>query len=613
MASLNVNNDAYETKQGDGSSIGVAIYEHGNNEAISNSITFDANSTAHVAESDELTVDKSAKIAYVGFRFCATFNGSLYTLYSEADCSGTNEDCNATTEEGADPEWHICYASDQLAIRPEKFNIVSPEFADDEDIDLLRSGKDYNFSVTATCTEDGSEKLAFGYDQNKSNLDIEGKLLDQTGVENDALEGEAHLGENNFYFTDGNSTDENNNHEVLGLTFSDVGKVELTLIDKNWAAVDSDDTPEDCEGGVVGDVEVPEGMYVCGKLDTRFIPDHFELVDVNVTNRQKDQNFTYLSSDLNMSAHLEFTIQAVNAQGEVTKNFKENNTTYYENHVAVNVIAPKDVEIPNEGTKTMTVVDHNVSRNLLGFGGDDDNGTHNIAWDDDNETQRVMFNYERDNDTPINPFEVNGSDVNVTVDSIYVGASKTATIKGTEVASEIVTFQYARAKATKELYITHNSSIKTPVKIEVYCSQWPVSAANCPEVERVEGQTNDHKWFISMKHNMVKDGNITLKVEAGTSDADVTADVAVTQGIDTTINTSNSSSTLPRVVNIELDEANDTDSSKWLIYNPESSVAAPTPFYKVQFVGSMDWAGEGKTGKVIDNNASQRRTQRLGW
>ncbi len=51
----------------------------------------------------------------------------------------------------------------------------------------------------------------------------------------------------------------------------------------------------------------------------------------------------------------------------------------------------------------------------------------------------------------------------------------------------------------------------------------------------------------------------------------------------------------------------------WLIYNAESANSISDPFYKVRFIGTSDWAGEGDTGHVVDSNASTKKNRRLGW
>jgi len=628
IASLNKLNTAYETKNGLGSSIEVAIYAEGNNSAISNTITFDANTTDHISESDELTVTQAVKIAHVGFRFCATYDTNLYILYPSDKCSGVNQDCNATTTP-ENPTWHICYATDTLAIRPKLFDIKREQpFASNEDIDLLRSGKDYNLTMYAL---DENNISAIGYNQSSSKLDINVTILDQSGNENDSLSGTVGFASNDFHFEDGNSTDDNGNREVVGLSFDDVGRVKINIFDKDWASVDADDTPQSCEGGTFNGLEVPYGTFICGDLDATFIPDHFELKDINITNRRKNENFTYISSDLNMSAHVELRIEAVNANGDITKNFRDGDTVYYENPVELNITVPlKDIngsDIKDIYDENLTTVEHNITKALLGFGGNDENGTHTIVWNETNSSQQIMFNYNRKANVAVNPFEINGSDVNISVVSLYKSSNgKEAKIEGWSVIdNQKAEFVYARVKATKDFYDdVKTDSIKTPIKVEVYCDRWPATSSNCPGVDTVLGATNNYKWFISTSHDMASnDGNINLSIdEYGSFDKISTIRETTSiinkedKGIDNYITVTNTANSLPSITHISLDIRTGKTNS-WLVYDPNNiivpGVTNSIPLYKVRFIGTASWSGIGKTGNVVGTDASTKKSNRLDW
>jgi len=66
-------------------------------------------------------------------------------------------------------------------------------------------------------------------------------------------------------------------------------------------------------------------------------------------------------------------------------------------------------------------------------------------------------------------------------------------------------------------------------------------------------------------------------------------------------------STRPLTVDINL-----TGTDPWLIYNPDAN-AEPAPFYRVRFVGQSGWTGHGRTGNVVESNASKRKLRRLEW
>jgi hypothetical protein len=111
------------------------------------------------------------------------------------------------------------------------------------------------------------------------------------------------------------------------------------------------------------------------------------------------------------------------------------------------------------------------------------------------------------------------------------------------------------------------------------------------------------------------DGNITLTVGSASGTLN-TSNVSINtadSGIDNNINVSYASTTLPYTVEIDLVTTTTADTSPWLIFNPNSPISIPSPFYKVRFIGTMDWAGFGNTGNVVDSNSSSKKNQRLGW
>jgi hypothetical protein len=608
----------YETLPGTGS-IEFGIYEDGTTTLISNETdSINASTNSHKSESTEFTVIQATKTARVGFKLCLIYERDtntgdwIYELHPEGDCTGSAVACNVRTKNNT-PQWHICYSTDKFAIRPEVFAFVAPStFTTDEDMELLRSGKDYNFTVQAT---DFLNNSAIGYNQTNGNLDINATLLDQSDQENNNLEGIISFATNNFDFVDGNSTDTSGNHEVVGLSFDNVGKVKINLIDKDWASIDSDDTPLDCAGGAVGNVDVPNGSYICSEENATFIPDHFTLTDVNLTNKRKVDNLTYMSNDLNMSAHVELTIKAMNAKNQVVTNFKENNTTYYENPIELNLTVPTEITFPDGEDMNISHKEHNITKALLGFGNSDSDGTHTIAWSENNESQKILFNYDRTYNNPINPFEINGSDINITVNSIYKSSTgATATISGSSSAEQNATFVYARAKATKDFYddIT-TANIDTPIKVEVYCDKWPASDTQCPHIDVINGQTEDHKWYISTDHNTSSnDGNITLNASSSISNAD---QLTIINGISNpVVNVSRPGGALPSIVNIDFTTTNSTDTNSWLIYNPDSTIEEPSPFYRVRFIdGTSGWAGHGSAGHVTGGSASKKKNRQIEW
>ncbi|WP_292658826.1 Ig-like domain-containing protein [Nitratifractor sp.] len=601
VASLNKAGDIYETKP-NAESIVVAIYNYDQDDSTSSELisdqnrTFDATSSSHVTDFGPFSVSKAHQHARVGFVFCASYSYDetnedyLFVVHPASDCSDTTlHSCEFSS---TTPVMRICFSQDDFAIRPKEFQFSAGSAGV---LDLLRSGKDYNLTVKAV-DEGGNPVL--DYDRNKSDLALSQTLMLKDGTAADSthpMNGTLGWAAHNFNISNGMSTE-------VGIIFNDVGKVDMNLTDQHWADVDADDTPQSCEGGVVGSANVPFGAWICGDENLTFIPDHFKVENIHLHNHM-DGNFTYLSSDLNMSAHLDVNISARNAADVITRNFRTGNL-YYENPVEVNLSVPQ----PIIDGYTLKSNEHNITTALLGFGGSDEaNGTHAIAWNDTNASQHLMFNYLRTYNRPVNPFDLNGSDVNVTVRSVYtsnIDASKTAEVNGTGSGDRNATFFYARAKPSKYFYDDVVSATKTPIAIEVYNDPFTSTHDLNLSIFRPTGAFD---WYLSTQHSIANgDGNVTLTGDANGSVAP--ASINPVEGVDSTVTVTNTG-TPPDIAEINIVGSN---TSSWLIYNKDKN-SVPQPFYRVRFIGTSGWAGYGQTGHVVESNASRKKLRRLEW
>jgi len=627
IASLDKSATHIQTKMGENSAVQFAIYNSEGtriDDAASQS-SFDANATDSVQVT--FNVGHATRSAHVGYRFCATYRyeatlgDNIYILKPTAECTNTiNDACDEETEDT--PTWHVCYNTDVFAVRPKEFDITTVE-----DTELLKSAVPYNFTVTA---EDETAVPTDDYNQTKSNLQLYQRLILNDGTEDNAsnpkLNGTLTYGSSDFAFDDGISADASGNHEVVGVSFNDVAKVTIGFRDTDWASVDTDDTPSDCTGGLFSNgltnLTVPEGMSICGEENTKFIPHHFKVDNIHLRNH-KDGNFTYLSNDLNMSAHIDVDISAVNANNVITQNFKQG-SLYYENPVSVDLnVTDWNASSSNKHPLGNAVIVKDIpTASNLGFGGSDANGTHGIAWNDSNATQQLMFNYTRQNQQAVNPFDINGTDINITVTSRYpvtgtTTAGNTADINGSGIGDRNATFQFARAKSSQPFYNdTTTNSRNTPISVVVYCDKWPASATNCPNVD-LSLQSSEAYWWRSSGHNENSgDGNITLQVGTITpsGSAHVDTDVSIlSDGTDSSIDVTRDSGSLPMTVDIDLDTSNPTDTNSWIIYNKDFD-SIPSPFYQVRFIGtSLGWTGYGKTGHVVGDDINKKKTRRLEW
>ena len=517
------------------------------------------------------------------------------------------------------PEFTKC-STDNFAARPQRFSLSSTQVAFP---DLLRSGRDYNLSLVA---EDALGNPTQNYDQYKNSIDVNGTLYLSTGTPDttNMLEGNLTLGYGDFNITNGISVAPGTgSNEVVSISYNDVAKVGFILQDPYWAQVDNDDTPQDCtttivthSNGTTDTVEAP--AYICGDFNATFIPDHFDVVENHIYNHAQG-GYTYLSNDLNMSVHVTTVIKAMNAKNGITKNFRTG-TGYYEHPVSV------DMNVTTwKGTGSVhplgnpAIIKDITPAVSLGFGGADANGTHTIAWNDANSTQQLLFNYKRDMNQPVDPFDVNGSDVNLTVVSTYTGTAPegVAVISGTGLADNNATFIYARAHASKPIYDNVISNAKqTPIIIDVYC-MLPLAACQSHGINTALAGTNSYKWWLALDHNMSMGyGNIELSTSAS---ATVTQNPSVhieAGAKDETVTVTAVSATRPLSVDVDLvtNTAMPFHTDSWLIYNKDLN-AVPSPFYKVIFVnnGAANWTGFGQTGHVVDTNVSTSTNKRLEW
>lgn len=510
----------------------------------------------------------------------------------------------------------VC-STDNFAIRPEKFDMT---MSSNDAPNLLKAGVGYDIALTA---KDALDNIPAGYtvtDHNFINdLDTNTTRYFKDGTEDTAglLLGTPELNNTTVaYMVSGLSSLTTSNpgtaQEIVKVSYDDVGLIGLEVYDKEWAVIDDDDTPLDCNSS--------EHMYICGELNVTFIPDHFNVENIHLRNH-KDGNYTYLSNDLNMSAHIDANISARNADDNITYNFKQG-SLYYENPVRVDINITEWLGIASRHLKGNSTHKHDIpTETLLGFGGSDENGTHNIPWDESNTTQQLMFNYTRDNDQTVNPFMVDGTDLNITVQSTYTDGSTPSSptvIEGSGIADRNATFYFGRAKSSKFFYDNISASfVTTPISVVVYCDVFPTCTELTDNIQ-ITGKINEPHWWLSFEHvETTGDGNITLQtgtITPASGTATVTTDVNIlTNAVDDNVVVTNTNGTVPMTVEIDLDTTPSTDTNSWLIYNPDSPTLNPDPFYKVRFIGQSGWAGHGKTGHVVDSNASKEINKRLSW
>ena len=561
--------------------------------------------------------------------------GNLISANIYPDVYSHNYGCYQCIAEGS-PRDFLNDSTDNFAARPDRFEFDSNNSSFP---DLLRSGLDYNLSLRA---------IEYNSDSNIKNptkdYNTTGNTFKETHVlnpnNNPAItvpldEGNITIGSSGADIKDGISVDASGNPAFnIGIKFNNVGEVGVKIIDIAWAIIDEDDTPEDCnatqnENGI----DIEAGRGICGNIDTRFIPHHFELNSTVYNHRSG--SFTYLHTDdytvpndPHMAANVGISIAAKNADGDVTTNFKRG---AYQNNISA------DLNITDWNTTLKAIKDalnprldvnsnkRGISNQTLNFGiNGDANGTYNTT--DINSSRpyahRLLFNYDRTQNNPSDPFIINGSEVNTTITSTYTSTKAdegNATIKGDDIADGSATFYYARVRPARDFYPNVTAAQQnTPVLIDVYCDISVTMAFGMCNGFGIDTSSgffggNEYKWWLALKHDRaLNDGNVTLKVNGtgGLNRTNVIIRSATNNAEDANIIVTPGTVNRPVTVRIDLKTDTKTETNEW-IYDPTGII--PPPFEEVEFIGSSDWTGQGQTGNVVNSNASKKINKRLGW
>jgi len=234
-------------------------------------------------------------------------------------------------------------------------------------------------------------------------------------------------------------------------------------------------------------------------------------------------------------------------------------------------------------------------------------------------TMDLAFNFDRTLNQPLNPRYISFTDFNITDGSASNLSVELKTDykahKNISLNNQNITFVYARAKPNQFFYdnITENH-ITTPVSVVVYCDLNLTECQNRGLTNITNGllsdvRSNEANWWFSEGHDAnIGDGNITLRATNGTVTPSNPSAIDPENGIDNSVTVTNSSGTTPNIVNINLGPKTD----RWLIYNKNAN-SIPSPFYRVRFIGSSGWTGEGRTGHVVGDDINDQKTRRLEW
>ncbi|MDF1877882.1 putative Ig domain-containing protein [Sulfurimonas sp. SAG-AH-194-L11] len=477
---------------------------------------------------------------------------------------------------------------DSFAIRPDKFTLSLAG----TDIELLHSAIPYNFTLIG---EDFLNTPTVGYtilnarSMLNSTLDTNKTIYNPDGTDGTAtLNGTLTLGATDFDIIDGRSISKTSTDtDVVSVSFDDVGRVNLLFQDINWSKVDIDngDTVADCSA---------TGAYICGDINVTFIPDHFALSGAQLLN-YNSATYTYLSNDLNVSAGMDLTITAQNDNNDTTLNFT---STSWENPVNITYTLPNVTDT----SLSENISDANNSL-LLNF----TNGVKTINSTDTNASINLIFNYSRSVSNAVNPFSIDGANINIIASSIYISGTGTLdTINGATTAAQTATFIYGRTHAPRQRF--KGNSGDALIYYEAYCSG-TINGNVCDKTLLPGGvnsnSTDDPRWFINPVH-IVSSGTVgTITQKSGAGD--------ITVGVATGVSAVTVPLTYTETKGYPFKTTMENNASLWLLYD-KYDAGANTNEFEVEFINSNDtWAGKKETDKTTIKRATDITNRRSMW
>ena len=572
VASLNKNNDAYKTKMGSAGSVEVGIYANGSTTPEGSTFPFDANATPHISNFPTVggfNVSRAIKNVRVGFKLCASYDynstigDKIYYIYPKSGCMGVIHDCNFTS---AGPVWRICYAGDNFAIRPDKFdsNLTNSGFVAERNISIIFKALDGNITSTKpTKNYNETQGSTFVVDFNLSDpsLDCQQKINQLTP---------------NIIFSDG---------QVEGnYRFKYIGDYNLTIREKSecnqkFAAVDCDDANISGHWNTDENLSIePFRLNHISIKPARFVITNIAYTDYDVTN-----HFTYISN-LNesdtMAAILRFNLDVAKDNGDTAKNYtdgcyaKDFNTT---------------LAFVKSKSNDLTLQMFNDLNNTVSIGNHRDfNASYFPKSGYGTTTLTLFINFDRNASKPIDVFEHNITLIKIEDDNGLSGEAST---------HQSTHFYYGRLHAPD--YKTYDNSIVTPIYAEIYSTTSPGDDWN----ESVD----DINWWINPLHQN-SDGNITaLMPKIGFSNQD---DIKITP----TISNFSHGISNPSITYNGSDRPHKTQirigTQPWLRYHRFITDVNKMLYYNVEFLGRGGWAGVGQKGQTLpDINGTNERIE----
>lgn len=423
-------------------------------------------------------------------------------------------------------------ASDRFAIRPASFALITNNAV---------AGVDFNVSFSAPIF--GASTPSSDYNESV------GSSFDVTYAEHNAS---CVLGTFNPVLN--SSWSFSNGSKALRTRYNEVGVVDINISDaaklcnSKFARVDCNDG--DVTGFYTALSDLPIGTTVA---QIAIKPHHFDL-NTTLTNVNGGA-FTYLSTDLNMSAKLDLNVTAKNAEGNTTKNYDKGcyakTTTLTLPHSVVPTPLTKIFY-----TENLSGINTNVSAS----------SDLNLSLPSTIFTQgaaplSLNLNFDRNSSKPLNPFDFTFSNSSIT---------DADNVTGSNIPSGTATFLYGRARAYD--IRTDQSPTLNPVELEVYSSSPASYVIGMPQ--------NVLNWYRNLNHNLALQGSVLRGgFSAGATDNNINVSPSPLNGLHSIGITSSTHQTVHLDIN------------PWLWYSPSANYSytgacTMHPCFDYQFFGT---------------------------
>lgn len=316
---------------------------------------------------------------------------------------------------------------DSFAIRPNNFNITAPT--------NIRAGANFNITFEG---QNGVGANTSDYNETKgTSFEVNFKERSGTTCVTGVFDGNF---SSPWSFANGS-------HQIT-TNYSEVGIVDINISDTSlpcnalFAAVDCNDRNVSGSWNTTTDLPIGEANH-----SVSLTPDHFD-INSNLQNISAG-TFTYLATLdgnpllENMSATLNMSISARNANGGITRNYS---SVCYAQPTDINVSYSTSPITPAGRLTEAITYETNTTRttnvpigNIIEL-----NAMPTSMFDDGSASLGLRINFNRDFSQPVNPFDININDINITDSS---GISELGEVLGGN-----ATFYYGRVKADELLY-----------------------------------------------------------------------------------------------------------------------------------------------------------------